>query len=102
MSRFEYIAGKFGVLAFFLLLVTWLPATMLLVIQVVFAGNLAFLKANLFLMPAILVATGIETVVLVPGDARALVAVEERAVRRASCMPAWCSSRTRSTASSSS
>jgi ABC-2 type transport system permease protein len=64
LGRFEYIAGKFGVLAFFLLLVTWLPATMLLVIQIVFAGNLAFLKANLFLVPAILVATGIETIVL--------------------------------------
>jgi ABC-type transport system involved in multi-copper enzyme maturation permease subunit len=64
LGRFEYIAGKFGVLGFFLLLVTWLPATMLLVIQVVFAGNLAFLKANVFLLPAILVATGIETIVL--------------------------------------
>jgi ABC-2 type transport system permease protein len=64
MGRFEYIAGKFAILAFFLLLVTWLPATMLLVIQIVFAGNLEFLKANLFLVPAILVATGIETIVL--------------------------------------
>ncbi len=64
MGRFEYIAGKFGVLAFFLLLVTWLPATMLLIIQIVFAGNLEFLKANLFLLPAILVATVIETLVL--------------------------------------
>ena len=64
LGRFEYIAGKFAVLAFFLLLVTWLPATMLLIIQIVFAGNLAFLKANLFLLPAILVATGIETIVL--------------------------------------
>jgi len=64
LGRFEYIAGKFAILAFFLLLVTWLPATMLLVIQVVFAGNLEFLKANLFLVPAILVATGIETIVL--------------------------------------
>ena len=64
MSRFEYIAGKFAVLAFFLLLVTWLPATMLLVVQVVFAGNLQFLSANLYLIPAILVATLIETAVL--------------------------------------
>jgi ABC-type transport system involved in multi-copper enzyme maturation permease subunit len=64
MGRFEYIAGKFAVLAFFLLLVTWLPATMLLIIQVVFAGNLEFLKANVYLLPAILVATGIETIVL--------------------------------------
>ena len=64
MSRFEYIAGKFAVLAFFLLLVTWLPATMLLVTQIVFAGNLTFLAANLYLIPAILVATVIEAVVL--------------------------------------
>lgn len=64
LGRFEYIAGKFGVLAFFLLLVTWLPATMLLIIQVVFAGNLEFLKANLYLVPAILVATSVETIVL--------------------------------------
>ena len=64
MSRFEYIAGKFAVLAFFLLLVTWLPATMLLVIQIVFAGNLQFISANLYLIPAILLTTGIETVVL--------------------------------------
>jgi ABC-type transport system involved in multi-copper enzyme maturation permease subunit len=64
MGRFEYIAGKFAVLAFFFLLVTWLPATVLLIIQIVFAGNLAFLKANLFLLPAILVATGVETIVL--------------------------------------
>jgi len=64
MSRFEYIAGKFAVLAFFLLLVTWLPATMLLVTQIVFAGNLTFLAANLYLIPAILVATLIEAIVL--------------------------------------
>jgi len=64
LGRFEYIAGKFAVLAFFLLLVTWLPATMLLIIQIVFAGNLEFVKANIFLLPAILVATGIETLVL--------------------------------------
>jgi len=64
LGRLEYIAGKFAVLAFFLLLVTWLPATMLLVIQVIFAGNLAFLKANLYLLPAILVTTCIETLVV--------------------------------------
>lgn len=64
LSRFEYIAGKFGVLAFFLLLVTWLPATMLLIIQVVFAGNVAFIKANLYLLPAILVDTCVEAFVL--------------------------------------
>ena len=82
LGRVEYIAGKFAVLAFFLLLVTWLPATMLLVIQIVFAGNLAFLKANLFLLPAILVATGHRDHRAMPRDAGALVALEERAVCR--------------------
>ena len=63
MSRAEYIAGKFGVLACFLLLVTWLPAMMLLAVQVVLAGSLKFLIDNVFLIPAITVYTLIETVV---------------------------------------
>ncbi|MCX6551247.1 MAG: hypothetical protein NTY02_09635 [Acidobacteria bacterium] len=64
LGRAEYIAGKFAVLAFFLLLVTLLPATMLLITQVVFAGNLTFLAANLFLLPAIVLYAGVEAVVL--------------------------------------
>ncbi|MCX6543073.1 MAG: hypothetical protein NTV05_01515 [Acidobacteria bacterium] len=64
LDRAEYIAGKFAVLAFFLLLVTWLPATMLVVVQIVFAGNLTFISSNFFILPAILVYTGIETTVL--------------------------------------
>jgi hypothetical protein len=36
-----------------LLLVTWVPAMLLVVIQVVFAGSLAFLLQHLFLLPAI-------------------------------------------------
>jgi ABC-2 type transport system permease protein len=63
MSRVEYIAGKFAVLAGFLLLVTWLPATMLLVVQVVLAGSMKFLTDNIFLIPAITVYTLIETTV---------------------------------------
>ena len=64
LDRFEYIGGKFAVMAFFLLLVTWLPATMLVLVQIVFAGNFTFVSSNLFLLPAILVYTGIETTVL--------------------------------------
>jgi ABC-2 type transport system permease protein len=56
LLRSEYIAGKAGVLFSFLMLVTWLPAMVLLLIQVMFAGSFAFLKANLFLFPAITVA----------------------------------------------
>ncbi|MEW5982408.1 MAG: ABC transporter permease subunit [Acidobacteriota bacterium] len=64
LGRAEYIAGKFAVLAFFLLLVTWLPATMLVFVQVIFAGNVSFLTAHSYLLPAILVVTSIQTIVL--------------------------------------
>jgi ABC-2 type transport system permease protein len=57
LMRSEYIAGKAAVLAFFLLLVTWVPAMLLLLIQVMFTGTFDFVKNNLFLVPAITVAS---------------------------------------------
>ena len=51
----EYVAGKLAILLVLLLLVTWVPAMLLLVLQVLFAGNLEFLRANLFLLPAMTV-----------------------------------------------
>ncbi len=56
LLRSEYIAGKAAILFTFLALVTWVPAILLLFIQVMFAGSFAFLRANLFLFPAITVA----------------------------------------------
>ena len=53
MTRAEYIAGKLAILVVFLLLVTWVPAIMLLIVQVVFRGSFTFLQENLFLVPAI-------------------------------------------------
>jgi ABC-type transport system involved in multi-copper enzyme maturation permease subunit len=53
LLRAEYIAGKAAVLFTFILLVTWLPAILLLVLQVVFRGSFEFLSNNLFLVPAI-------------------------------------------------
>jgi ABC-2 type transport system permease protein len=53
LARIEYIGGKFAILAFFLLSVTLLPAFLLLVLQVLFSGSFAFLRDNLFLIPAI-------------------------------------------------
>jgi ABC-2 type transport system permease protein len=53
LTRLEYVFGKFAVLLTFLLLVTWVPAIMLLVIQVLFAGSFRFFVQNLFLLPAI-------------------------------------------------
>ncbi len=53
MLRMEYIAGKLLVLVTFLLFVTLLPALLLLLTQAALAGNLTFIKANLFLIPAV-------------------------------------------------
>ena len=55
LLRTEYIAGKAAVLFTFLMLVTWLPAMLLLMLQVMFSGSFTFLKTNLFLFPAITV-----------------------------------------------
>lgn len=57
LMRAEYIMGKAAILAVFLLLVTWLPGILLLVLQVAFAGSFAFLSKNLFLFPAITLAS---------------------------------------------
>jgi ABC-2 type transport system permease protein len=53
LTRLEYIFGKFSILFVLLLLVTWVPAVLLLVIQVLFAGSFTFFVKNLFLLPAI-------------------------------------------------
>jgi ABC-type transport system involved in multi-copper enzyme maturation permease subunit len=53
LTRAEYVAGKLGILLFFLLLVTLLPAVALLLVQIMFSASLTFLRENLFLIPAI-------------------------------------------------
>lgn len=55
LTRVDYVVGKLATLLLFLTFVTWVPGILLLVMQILFAGNLAFLKANLFLFPAITV-----------------------------------------------
>jgi ABC-2 type transport system permease protein len=55
LTRLEYVAGKATVLAVFLLGITWLPAMLLLAVQVLFAGSFTFVRQNLFLLPAITV-----------------------------------------------
>lgn len=57
LMRSEYIAGKAAVLFTFLLMVTLVPALLLLLLQVLFAGSFEFLRKNLFLFPAITVAS---------------------------------------------
>lgn len=55
LTRAEYIFGKMIILMTFLLMVTWVPAMVLLIVQIAFAGNFTFLQENLFLFPAITV-----------------------------------------------
>jgi ABC-2 type transport system permease protein len=64
LTRVEYVFGKLAILATFLLLVTWVPAIVLLIVQMSFAGNFTFLKNNLFLFPAITVFTFLEVLLV--------------------------------------
>src|SRR5712692_9984534 len=53
LTRAEYVFGKLAILMTFLLLVTWVPAIVLLIVQIMFSGNFTFFKTNVFLFPAI-------------------------------------------------
>ncbi len=53
LTRAEYVFGKLAILTTFLLLVTWVPAFVLLVVQIAFAGNFTFFTSNIYLFPAI-------------------------------------------------
>jgi ABC-2 type transport system permease protein len=64
LTRAEYIFGKLGILMTFLLFITWAPAVLLLVVQVVFAGNFAFVLANAYLFPAITLYSLVEIVMV--------------------------------------
>jgi len=53
ITRHDYIAGKLATLAAFLFSVTWVPAMLLLALQVLFSGSLDFVSAHPRLVPAI-------------------------------------------------
>jgi ABC-2 type transport system permease protein len=53
LTRAEYVLGKLAILMAFLLLVTWVPAILLLIVQALVAGSFAFVRDNLYLFPAI-------------------------------------------------
>jgi ABC-type transport system involved in multi-copper enzyme maturation permease subunit len=61
LTRGEYIGGKLAILEICLLLITWVPAVALLLIQVLFAGNFEFIAANGFLLPAITLSALVQT-----------------------------------------
>jgi ABC-2 type transport system permease protein len=62
LTRLEYVAGKATTLLVFLLGVTWVPAMLLLLVQILFAGSFAFLQKNAFLFPAITVYSFIQVI----------------------------------------
>lgn len=53
LTRIEYVTGKLVPPMMWLLGVTWVPAMLLIVLQVSFSGSFSFLRENLFLLPAI-------------------------------------------------
>jgi ABC-2 type transport system permease protein len=53
LTRVEYVLGKLLSPLLYVLAITLLPAILLLVLQIVFSGSVAFLRQNLFLLPAI-------------------------------------------------
>jgi ABC-2 type transport system permease protein len=64
LTRAEYVFGKQAILMAFLLLVTWVPAIVLLMVQLLFAGNFTFLRNNLYLFPAITLFSFIEAITI--------------------------------------
>ena len=63
LTRVEYITGKLMILLVFLTAVTWLPAILLLLVQMMFAGSAAFIRSNVFLFPAITVFASVQVFV---------------------------------------
>jgi ABC-2 type transport system permease protein len=64
LTRAEYAFGKLAILATFLLLVTWVPAVVLLIVQIAFAGNFLFVGSNAYLFPAITVFSFVQVVTI--------------------------------------
>ena len=53
VTRAEYILGKMSILATFLLGITWLPAILLLLLQIAFSGSFTFIRANSSLIASV-------------------------------------------------
>ena len=62
LTRAEYVFGKLAVLTAFLLLVSFVPAIVLLIVQIMFAGNFTFFLDNFYLFPAITVFSFIQVI----------------------------------------
>jgi hypothetical protein len=63
LLRMEYVGGKLLILVSFLLGVTLLPAVLLLIMQVAFSGSVTFIWNNLFVIPAVVLASLMQVIV---------------------------------------
>lgn len=64
LTRMDYILGKLAALLALVLFVTWVPAVLLVAVQVLFSGSSAFVLENMRVLPAITVLTGFEAVIV--------------------------------------
>ncbi len=64
LTRAEYVFGKLTILMTLLLLITWVPAILLLLVQILFAGNVTFVRNNVYLLPAITLFSFIQVVMV--------------------------------------
>lgn len=63
LLRMEYIGGKLAVLVTYLLFITLVPGLLLLLMQVMFSGNLEFVKSNIHVVPAVVLASLVRVIV---------------------------------------
>jgi ABC-2 type transport system permease protein len=63
ITRTEYVVGKLAILLTFVLFITWVPAMLLLVVQIAFAGSFTFFVNHLSLVPAITALSLLEAIV---------------------------------------
>lgn len=63
LTGVEYVGGKLVTLLVFLVGVTWVPAVLLLLLQILFSGNLRSVEGNLRLLPAITSFSAIQVLV---------------------------------------
>jgi ABC-2 type transport system permease protein len=63
LDRLEYIGGKLAVLVVYLLEVTLLPALCLILVQILISGSFEFIRANLLVVPAVILASLLRVIV---------------------------------------
>jgi ABC-2 type transport system permease protein len=63
LTRADYVAGKATILLTFLLLITFVPAMLLLLLQGMFAASFQFLREHIYLVPAITITALVESLV---------------------------------------